>query len=165
MLDTGAHTLDTPMWLLGDVSHFSYKDDNHGGVEADCYLNLTLKSGTEGTVELSRSRILRNSAVLEGEEGTIEVFFYQPRLIFHPKRGSAFSVDVRHGGVAPMAPGLVQMLHDQLLDWHLAITTGCKSSASAAEGLQVVALIEEMYRQRVPLAFPWEDPDLRETAR
>ena len=155
LLDTGAHVLDILHWFLGDVAGFSYKDDNHGGVEADCFIDLTLRSTAKGIVELSRTRKLRNSAIIEGEEGTIEVFFHQSRLILRPSAGKAFSIDARHADSA-LAPGLVQMLSDQLLNWHAAIIAGRKPAVSGADGLRVVTLIEEMYRQREPLAFPWE---------
>lgn len=164
LLDTGAHTLDTVLWLLGDVAEFSYRDDCHGGVEADCLIELTLKSGAKGVVELSRTRILRNSAVIVGDEGEMEVFFHRSELVFRPKSGRAISIKAEHTGPEAMAPGLVQMLRDQLLDWHAAIVSGREPAISGRDGLRVVVLMEEMYRRRVPLAFPWESAELQEAA-
>ncbi len=159
LLDTGAHTLDTLLWFLGDVAEFSYRDDCHGGVEADCLIELTLKSGAKGVVELSRTRILRNSAVIEGDEGEMEVFFHRSELVFRPKSGPAISIKAEHTGPEAMAPGLVQMLRDQLLDWHAAIASGREPAVSGRDGLRVVALMEEMYRRRAPLAFPWDSAE------
>ena len=51
LADTGAHVLDTVLWWLGDWDKVEYHDDAHGGVEADCLLKLTMKSGAVGTVE------------------------------------------------------------------------------------------------------------------
>jgi predicted dehydrogenase len=164
LLDTGAHTLDMLLWLLGDLAEFSYRDDSHGGVEADCLIELTLKSGAMGVVELSRTRILRNSAVIVGDEGEMEVFFHRSELVFRPKSGPAISVKAEHPGPKAMAPGLVQMLRDQLLDWYAAIVSGHEPVVSGRDGFRVVALMEEMYRRRAPLVFPWESVEPQEAA-
>jgi predicted dehydrogenase len=73
LMDTGAHTLDCLLNWLGDFSEVEYFDDAEGGVEANCLLNLRLQSGVRGVVELSRTRRLRNTAVIRCERGVIEV--------------------------------------------------------------------------------------------
>ncbi len=73
LADTGAHVLDLLMYWLGDHASVEYKDDAAGGVEADCELRLTMASGAKGVVRLSRTRNLRNTWILEGERGTLEV--------------------------------------------------------------------------------------------
>lgn len=156
LLDTGAHTLDTLLWLLGDVAEFRYSDDAHGGVEADCLIDLTLVSGARGVVELSRTRILRNSAVIEGDAGSLEVFFHQQKAILRRPSRHAVSIDLGHERGAVALPDLVQMLRDQLLDWHDAITNRREPSVSGEDGAKVVALMENMYRRRMPLIFPWD---------
>jgi nucleoside-diphosphate-sugar epimerase len=50
-----------------------YRDDSRGGVEANCVLELTLASGVSGIIELSRTRNLRNTCIIRGERGEIEV--------------------------------------------------------------------------------------------
>lgn len=162
LLDTGAHTVDTLLWFLGDVAEFSYRDDSHGGVEADCLIDITLKSGATGIVELSRTRILRNSALIAGDEGVLEVFFHKSKINFQPKCDRAFSMEVQHDGCESSSPGLVQMLRDQLIDWHGAITNRREPFVSGTDGLRVVALMERMYEQRKPLIFPWETAASRE---
>ena len=73
LVDTGAHTLDTLLYLLGDFAEVEYFDDAEGGVDANCLLNMRLKDGTPGTVELSRTRRLRNTAVIRGARATLEL--------------------------------------------------------------------------------------------
>ncbi|MCX6022034.1 MAG: Gfo/Idh/MocA family oxidoreductase, partial [Chloroflexi bacterium] len=80
LMDTGAHTLDSLIWWLGDVDSVRYFDDSYGGVEADCEAHITMQSGATGIVELSRTRELRNTAIIRGEKGTLEVPFYHNLL-------------------------------------------------------------------------------------
>ncbi len=80
LIDTGAHTLDSLLWWLGDVRSLDYFDDNYGGVEADCLLQLQMESGATGVVELSRTRKLRNTAIIEGDRASIEVDWWRIRL-------------------------------------------------------------------------------------
>ena len=68
-----AHTLDSILWWLGDVASFEYADDNYGGVEADCVIDLVMESGVRGVVELSRTRALRNTTIIRGERASLEV--------------------------------------------------------------------------------------------
>ena len=84
LADTGAHTLDFVLWCLGDVKSVEYYDDNLGGVEAECILHLQMKSGAKGVVELSRLRNLRNTAIISGEKGEIELHLRRDEIFFHP---------------------------------------------------------------------------------
>jgi hypothetical protein len=45
LADQGAHVLDLLLWWLGDFTSLTYVDDSQGGVEADCRLELSMKSG------------------------------------------------------------------------------------------------------------------------
>jgi predicted dehydrogenase len=73
LIDAGVHALDQVLWWLGEVETFEYYDDNFGGVESECKLHLTMTSGVHGVVELSRTRNLRNTAIIRGERGELEV--------------------------------------------------------------------------------------------
>src|SRR5262249_52888377 len=91
LMDTGVHTLDQLLWWLGDVNSFEYYDDNYGGVEAECELHLTFKSGVEGIVELSRMRNLPNMAIIRGERAELEVGLWRNSLVLR-FRGSPVQV-------------------------------------------------------------------------
>lgn len=53
--DTGAHTLDSILWWLGNYDSFEYYNDSQGGVDANCKIYLVMKNGAKGTIELSRT--------------------------------------------------------------------------------------------------------------
>lgn len=163
LCDTGAHTLDMLLWWLGDVASFEYLDDNYGGVEADCELHATMGSGAKGIVELSRTRNLRNTAIIRGERGEIEVHLRHNWISFHPLDGT---VGVgRNGIVKPRLDKDKQNFRElfliQLQDWLNAIPTGRPPAVTGREALSSVALIEACYAQRRLLQLPWVQPNTR----
>src|SRR5690606_5453468 len=72
LIDAGTHICDMISWLFGETAAVEYRDDNYGGVEAECIAKFTMKSGAVGVVELSRTRTLRNTAIIEGTDGLVE---------------------------------------------------------------------------------------------
>jgi len=157
LIDTGVHTLDQMLWWLGDVKSFEYSDDNYGGVEAECELHIRLASGVTGIVELSRTRNLRNTAIIRGERAEIEVALGKNALTC---RFLKSLVQIRGQG-APCEPGapaeqsqvdLIVAEHDDLIE---AIRIGRSPAVPGVEGRRSIALIEECYRARRPLWLPW----------
>lgn len=157
LLDTGAHTLDTLLWYLGDVAEFSYRDDAYGGVEADALIDMRMRCGASGTVELSRTRILRNSVIVEGDEGSLEAFFHEPRLTVHRKGRRGLSINFSNADDPAAEVGLAESLRDQLVDWHASIAEAREPYVSGVDGARVVSLMEAMYARRERWVFPWED--------
>lgn len=167
LLDTGAHTLDTLLWWLGDVDSVDYYDDSYGEVEADCKLVLVMKSGARGIVELSRTRNLRNTAIIWGEKATLEVRLHTNEIRLEPNADGLRIV----GSVLPNSEGRQHeqrpqdLFLAQLLDWMDAIANSRLPYVSGTEGRRSVPLIENCYAQRKPLRLPWMTPDLFEQAQ
>src|SRR6185436_1228732 len=78
LADFGVHVLDLLLWWLGDWAEVEYRDDAMGGVESDCELRLTLRSGVTGTAEISRTRNLDNTCRFEGTRASLEVGIWDP---------------------------------------------------------------------------------------
>jgi predicted dehydrogenase len=157
LLDTGAHTLDLLLWWLGDVAEIEYFDDNYGGVEADCLLNLKLKSGAEGVVELSRTRPLRNTAILEADNGKLEVHLHRNSLtlqLTQDQCGISGSALDRPDGEA-MDQSLLDLAALQLENWIRAIRGEEALAVPAEEAARSVTLIENCYSRRQLWQFPW----------
>jgi predicted dehydrogenase/ubiquinone/menaquinone biosynthesis C-methylase UbiE len=159
LFDTGAHTLDQLLWWLGDVESFQYCDDNYGGVEADCELHLTMKSGAKGIVELSRTRNLRNTAIIRGEIGELEIGLRTNTIMFRSKDGYAgFGGEgIERLGLNPAKQEFADLFFPQIEDWVEAIQTGRTPSVPGIEAHRSVALIEACYSQRQLLEMPWMD--------
>ena len=154
LIDTGAHTLDLLLWWLGEVEEYEYYDDNYGGVEADCKLHLTLKSGAKGIVELSRIRNLRNTCIIQGTNGKIEVSLRSNRIIAEPEKILDYEVNGLRGNNLP-EQSVIDLFVAQLKDWINAIKTKNQPFVSGQEGSKAIALIEACYRSRKLLSFPW----------
>ena len=78
LADFGVHVLDLLLIWLGDWASIEYRDDARGGIESDCEIRLRMRSGIEGTVEISRTRNLRNTCIFEGDRATLEVGIWDP---------------------------------------------------------------------------------------
>ncbi len=159
LIDTGAHTLDLLLWWLGDYSSFKYYDDSHGGVEADCMLELKMKSGATGIVELSRTRDLRNTAIITGEQATMEIDLRNN--IF-----KLYSLDQKFGIIGEgLSQNLIEekqsfrkLFQDQMIDWIQSIGDKSLPSVSGNHVIKSIDLIEKCYMQKQSLELPWINP-------
>ena len=159
LLDTGAHVIDMLIWWLGEVVESAYWDDSLGGVEANCEMNLTLASGVNGFVTLSRSRNLRNTAIIKGTEGEIEVGLSTDRLKANPLSLLKFKAGNQKGNQLGTHKN-VDFFELQLLDWINAIETGRRPSVSVEETTRSIALIESMQAHRQTMEHPWPALDV-----
>ena len=101
--DTGAHTLDLLIWWLGDVFVSAYEDDSFGGVEANCKMRLETAGSVSGSVELSRTRDLRNTAILRGDHGRLEVDLRKNRAVLTLDGQQGETCLAGHGRVGGLA--------------------------------------------------------------
>lgn len=158
LVDTGAHTLDMLLGWFGDVEPLSYRDDDAGGVEADCVAELRLADGAPCRIELSRTRNLRNSATIEAARGRIEVFFYGNKVVLTLADGSpVVPFDCTPLQSSLSHPSIWRHMFDyQLDDWLSALAHGRPATVSGVDGAKVVRLIEKLQAQREPWIHPWE---------
>jgi predicted dehydrogenase len=154
LMDVGVHVLDLLLWWLGPFADLSYKDDSYGGVEADCLIELTTPDGARGVVELSRTRGLRQSAIIRGEKGWIEIGIDSNRLRAEPED----LLDLRFNGVRgrSIKEQTSDALYEaQLSDWRRVLTDGGEPAVPGREAIDSVALIERCYQARQEWALPW----------
>lgn len=155
LIDTGAHTLDLLLWWLGDVASLTYRDDAGHGVEADCVLDCRMASGATGRVELSRTRDLRGTILIEGTQGFVEVHLAKNLILAGSPNALAFQHEGRTPAEMPMQ--LFPELFDaELRDFHASVAGDASRGISGAEGIRSVALIERCYAAREPLEMPWQ---------
>jgi len=157
LMDTGAHTMDLLAWWLDDVTITEYKDDSYGGVEADCLINISLDSGGEGVVELSRTRKLRGSAIIKGTKGFIEVNLTNNVISGDPPKLLEYDYNgIRASKISPQSHD--KLFVSQLKDWLQAINEDAEPFVSGREGVRSVSLIEQCYRIRKKWELPWVEP-------
>jgi predicted dehydrogenase len=164
LFDTGAHTLDLLLWWLGDVDSFEYYDDNYGGVEADCEFRVTMSSDARGVVELSRTRELRNTAIIRGELGEVEVHLRGNELRVSPDCGGKGAAGRRAKRSFNDNQRFADLFLLQLEDWLAAIRKRAQPAVPGEEGRKSVALIEACYGRRQLLDLPWVRPGVNRWA-
>ena len=156
LVDTGAHTLDMLIGWFGEPRALACRDDAAGGVEADCEVELELPGGVPCFVELSRTRNLRNSAIIEGSRGRLEVSFYTNKLTLL-MAGYDIPFDCLPQSSALPDPSPWRHMFDfQLEDWLCAMHSKRPALVNGREASKVVRLLERLYRLREPLIHPWE---------
>lgn len=156
LADAGAHLLDTLLWWMGEVSVIAYRDDARGGVAADCELELELEGGGRAFVELSRTRALRNSWILEGSEARLEIetlFNPRLRLAFAGGRGELAGRVELPGGEPE---GALDCFSRQLEDFVDCVRLRRAPRVGGSESRRFVALMEACRAVRQPLELPWE---------
>jgi predicted dehydrogenase/nucleoside-diphosphate-sugar epimerase len=154
LIDVGPHVIDILQWLFaGHSSVLSYTDDALGGIEADCEVRLEIKSAGGSipcTITLSRVRKLGNNLVIHGEAGSLEVRpfdFSKVRL----------SVGDCVGQLKREESLEYKSQVDYFVDQVRAFADkSCTDIADGEEGLKTLAVIEECYRKRQSVSYPWE---------
>lgn len=156
LADAGAHLLDTLLWWMGEVSVTAYRDDARGGVAADCELELGLESGGTAFAELSRTRTLRNSWILEGSEGRLEIeTSFDPRLRLASRRGREELVGRVEVPGRPREEAL-DCFSRQLANFVESVRQRRTPFVGGAEGRRFVALMEACLAARRSLELAWE---------
>jgi predicted dehydrogenase len=165
LFDTGAHTLDTLLYLLGDFADVEYFDDAEGGVDANCLINLRLQNGISGVVELSRTRRLRNTGIIRGERGVLE-FALNANQVKLSLQDQPYVLSGPVTNLADPSPtqDYIQLLTSQLEDFRDAIKNERTPEIDGRAGKSSIRLIEACYGNRKPLILPWDHPPLRATA-
>lgn len=157
LMDTGAHVVDSLLWWLGDCNVESYEDDSCGGVEADCRAVLALPSGATGKIVLSRLRDLRNTAVIKGSQGILEVSMLSNQVTLRTKGQSMeLSGSVNAAGMKKSPQTTVDLFVAQFDEWLKAIRGEPSEYVSGEEGRRSIALIETCYAQRRMVLQPWQ---------
>jgi predicted dehydrogenase/nucleoside-diphosphate-sugar epimerase len=154
LMDTGSHTLDLLFGWLGPFQAIEYASDARGGVEANCVLNVTLVSGVRGVVELSRTRGLRNTCVIHGEKGNIEVGF-------NPNSTIKLTIGGMHVEGAPKAEGfgtdtIFTALRRQFDSFAASVESGARPVVSAEDALESIRAFDVCGDVDGQLELPWE---------
>jgi predicted dehydrogenase len=157
LITFGVHVLDLLLWWLGDLQPRAYADDACGGVEAECVAEFDLRStGAPVTVTVSRRRSLRDTTVVEGARGALEIGIHEPALLrLQPKSGGLLIAGTVNDPAFARAP-LRAAFERQLRDFIDAIRRQRPPAVTGADGCRVVSLVEACYALRQPLELPWE---------
>jgi predicted dehydrogenase len=154
----GTHFVDRMLHLFGHPESFTYSDDNHGGVEANCRAKLYFKneSGSfDGSFFISKTRLLENRLMLHTElyvcileENKTET------LRLFPLSRPDLALDAFARGSKPDEPP-PSYFQVQLEEFASLVRNGGQPTVDGRSAAQSVKLIEEMYRHRTQMDEPW----------
>jgi len=153
LIDAGVHILDLLLWWLGDLAVEDYRDDNYGGVEADCLLTAATSTGGEVIAEFSRTRDMPRRLRIEGTQGAIGISLAGGAIDELTGTAAAFDAGPRLPRTA--ATSHIQLFASEIEDWLAAIAAGRQPFVPGPEAARVVRLIETCYRQRRDWDLPW----------
>jgi predicted dehydrogenase len=152
------HVLDLLSWWFGELRVIRYADDASGGVEAECACDFELPCGAPVHVDISRRRALRDTFIVEGDRGTIEIGIHEPAIV----RLALPSAPLLAGGIPDpefeRAP-LRTVFARQVADFIAAIEGERDPLVDGRQGRRVVELVERCYERRQPLRRPWDFPE------
>lgn len=155
LTDIGVHALDLLLWWFDGIHDLRYRDDAEGGVEAECELRFHIRNGGTGVVELSRLRRMRNSVIIVGDRGTLEVgtrALAEARLRLRGA-GEAMGGQIIRDGRPDRV--LIDVFQRQLEDFAMALESGGRPLVPGIEGRCAIELIEHCRRIRASLRRPW----------
>ena len=151
LIDMGSHLLDLILWWTGDYpSSISCRDDNFGGVEADCEMEFLFPGDKRVAVKHSRLRNLDNRYDISLDGGTITVRPYEFNSLTITEPSGAVRV-VR----APKNRSIEGYFQVMVADYLAAVTGVRPLSFSPEEILPSIRLIEECYDKATRLGLPW----------
>jgi predicted dehydrogenase len=155
-IDTGSHTLDLLCWWT-DCVDFSlrYQDDNRGGVEADCRLEMELNKGSvNALVELSRIRKMANEFTIKGSRGWITLKPYG-NLFESSGRAIDKYIYQQYSAIELKEQKFEDLFSEQVQSWLKSIETGAEPVITAQSVLPSIRMIEQAYQHRHPLVHDW----------
>ena len=154
-MDMGAHTVDLLLWLLGDYVDFTYFDDAVDGLEANSLIEVKMKNGANGRIELSRNRKLRNTMIFYGSKGDLEVSLHTNDICLKLKdTNSVFRGTISTSGNE--STNLHALLSLLITDFVTALETDTSPRISAKSAMKSIQFIEECYMNKNLIEYPWE---------
>ncbi len=154
LIDLGTHVLDELRHLFGPLELERYQDDSHGGVEADCRLQLSA-GGVPGTLELSRTRTLGSRLLVECEDGLVSGSLARGApILVADRHGTSHTLEVDKE-VAGEDGGYLAAFERQLRLFLDAARSGSPPPVPASDAIAVAEFVDACYSTRAQLSQPW----------
>jgi predicted dehydrogenase len=158
LMDNGSHDVDLIMWLFGRIADVRCRTDAVGGLESNCTLKLAMTSGVAGFVELSRTRALRNSLVINGERAVAEIPLVgetaKIRFAGSPAMTINGRVDVDEG-VQRSGQLFVDIMAAQMENMADAINQRRPPTVDGEAARETIEFIHRCYAAAVPMDLAW----------
>ena len=152
LFDTGAHTIDLIIWLLGKIELIAYKDDSYGGVEADCIISAINKEAININVKLSRIRPLDNCIKFVTDIGVFIFSIVHNSCIFSSPNKVAIEKYYNYGMKSQTISDLFVL---QFKNWMDSINAKGSEIVTGNEALNSIEFINLCYENREAIKYQW----------
>jgi len=149
LIDTGSHVFSTLLSLVKgyDMRSLQYRDDENGGVEAECELQMSL-NGIGMHVKLSRLGPLKNRLSIEFEKAKMVL-----------QLNKAQGIIAEHGAAEkeiPFVPKLLTRCFDEMLTHFLTLEPISEQYTNElTRSIEVMRIISNCYKNREKLSKPY----------
>lgn len=155
---TGTHFLDRMLHLWGNPDEVAYRDDSHGGPEANCEAVFTFRRRGRrlvGSARYSKTVRLPGGLVVDTDAGKIvQLEGMTAPLLLRPHDSPGLQHVIQARGPQPTAADPFVMQIENFVN----ACAGKEAPASDGEsGLQSLRLLERLYGCRQPLQDRWYD--------
>jgi predicted dehydrogenase len=144
------------IFWFGGLRVHSALHDSFGGVEINAFAHLETPLGIRGTVEVSWERLLRNSAIIEGTKGRLEVEWYSNSATAY-LGGSMLRGTVAPEGSNQPVQTFDMMFVEQLREWVKVLRGESEAEvlASVRDAKLVLELVEACRSDGKVWQSPW----------
>lgn len=146
LIDMGVHIIDLMLWIFGEVESVSYqaKDVLGKGVEDNVTVSLTHKNAVRGTITLSRTELLDNNMLIKGNSGWAKMNIFDTTFFEYQSTKSKISSGFGQLHVKTTANNAYR---DQFAHFVSCIKSDSEPLISGIEGMRVIEIVEECYKQ------------------
>ena len=142
LIGNGSHMFDLALWWFGDVSEVDCKLDSNNKAETDAEVRITMQSGVQGQIILSRTRNLGDETCIIFENGRIKVSPFGPRITIESNDGPLFDGLPSIDKFGTPTTDLGQLMAYQIDDFIAALVEKTPPETGAQIATKVVALVE-----------------------
>lgn len=150
----GIYPLDLMAWWFENVKITEYYDDSEGGVDANGEIHFTNDEQFDGSIQISRTRMLSNSFVIEGSSGRIEGGTRWDSPLKLELWGSGYSGAFNR---EKNSFTIINAFELQIQNFYESIRNQKTLFIPGEEGVKSVRLLEDCFAVRQKLTYPWEN--------
>jgi len=138
--------IDLILWFFGDVKNLRYKaEDTMGkGIEDNVFIGIEHTNSVKGDFTLSRTQYLENILTIYGTQGWIKLGVFDTTLFEMESKKSKVTRDF---GKLNVKTKRNDPYRDQLIHLLECIKSDRQPLISGNEGLKVIEIVEECYKQ------------------
>jgi len=160
LIGNGSHIFDLVLWWFGDVETVHCEWDSNLGCETDASIDLTMKSGVTGHIDLSRIRRLDSLIVINFEHGSLRLPRFGSGVEMLSPSGELLSTLEPHSNrlYASNSIYLADLMAAQINDFADAVQGQQQPEVDGIVATDVIRVVEKCVASAQLRPLPWQRP-------